>query len=127
MKNDLEEAERLNQKVIRLYQEGRYEDAIPHAERALALREKAIGPEHSNVATSLNNLAELYCARGRYADAEPLYLHALAIREKALGKDHPDVATSLNSLSAFYAPWLCIKQCQKGTVIAIPVLRGQMR
>ncbi|ODS31932.1 MAG: hypothetical protein SCARUB_02941 [Candidatus Scalindua rubra] len=102
MKNDLEEAERLNQKVIRLYQEGRYEDAIPHAERALALREKAIGPEHSNVATSLNNLAGLYRAQGRYADAEPRCLRALSINEKSLGENHPDVATSLNNLALLY-------------------------
>ena len=33
---------------------------------------EVLGPEHPNVATSLNNLAELYRAQGRYADAEPL-------------------------------------------------------
>ena len=40
---------------------------------SLAIREKALGPDHPDVATSLNNLAELYEAQGRYADAEPLY------------------------------------------------------
>ena len=59
----------------------------------LAIREKALGPDHPDVAQSLNNLAELYQAQGRYAEAEPLYKRALAIREKALGPDHPDVAT----------------------------------
>jgi len=49
------------------------------------------------VATSLNNLAELYYIQGQYAKAEPLHKRALAIREKALGPNHPDVATSLNT------------------------------
>lgn len=34
-------------------------------------------PHLSNVATSLNNLAELYRLQGRYEDAEPFHLQAL--------------------------------------------------
>ena len=63
---------------------------------------KALGFNHPSVATSLNNLAELYKTQGQYAQAEPLYKRSLAIREKALGPDHPDVATSLNSLAELY-------------------------
>ena len=73
--------------------QGRYAEAEPLYKRALAIREKALGPDHPDVARSLNNLAELYENQGRYAEAEPLYKRALAIREKALGPDHPDVAT----------------------------------
>ena len=87
----LVEAKRLNSEVVRLYEEGQYADAIPLAERSLAIREKALGPDHPDVATALNNLAELYESQGRYAEAEPLYKRSLAIREKALGPDHPDV------------------------------------
>ncbi len=52
------------------------------------------------MATSLNNLAELYRAQGRYAEAGPLHQRALAIREKALGPDHPHVAQSLENYAA---------------------------
>jgi tetratricopeptide (TPR) repeat protein len=55
------------------------------------------------VATSLNNLAELYRTQGLYAQAEPLHRRALAIREKALGPEHPDVAKSLNDLAYLLA------------------------
>ena len=65
-------------------------------------REKALGPDHPHVATSLNNLEELYEAQGQYAKAEPLHKRTLAIREKALGPDHPDVAQSLNNLALLY-------------------------
>ncbi len=47
-----------------LYQkQGRYADAEPLYKRALAIREKALGPNHPDVASSLNNLAELYRTR----------------------------------------------------------------
>ena len=55
----------------------------------MAIREKALGPEHPDTAASLNNLAALYYAMGDYAKAEPLYRRALAIYEKALGPEHP--------------------------------------
>ena len=67
--------------------------------RALAIDEKSFGPEHPNVAISLNNLAQLLQATNRLAEAEPLMRRALAIDEKSLGPEHPDVATSLNNLA----------------------------
>src|SRR6202521_4695264 len=95
----LVEAEALNKQVIELYRAGKYAEATPLAERALAIREKALGPDHPDVAQSLNNLAELYDNQGRNGETEPLYKRALAIREKALGPDHPLVAQSLNNLA----------------------------
>ena len=59
--------------------QGRYADAEPLYKRSLAIQEKALGPDHPDVATSLNNLAVLYQEQGRYADAEPLYKRSLAI------------------------------------------------
>ena len=59
--------------------QGRYADAEPLYKRSLAIWEKALGPDHPDVATALNNLAALYDDQGRYADAEPLYKRSLAI------------------------------------------------
>jgi CHAT domain-containing protein/Flp pilus assembly protein TadD len=99
---ELEELKRLNQQVEQLYKEGKYSQAIPLAERALAIREKTLGKEHPLVAESLNDLAQLYLVQGSYEKAEPLLVRSLAIREKALGKEHPDVANSLNNLASLY-------------------------
>ena len=66
----------------------------------MAIAEKALGPEHPQVATSLNNLAALYYAQGQYAEAELLFQRALAIWEKALGPEHPQVASSLENYAA---------------------------
>ena len=57
--------------------------------RALAIREHQLGPEHSDTAQSLNNLAGLYDEQGKYAQAEPLYQRALTILEQSLGPQHP--------------------------------------
>jgi tetratricopeptide (TPR) repeat protein len=76
-----------------------YAQARPLVERALAIREKVLGPEHSATATSLNSLALLLHDQGDPAAARPLYERALAIREKVLGPEHPDTATSLSNLA----------------------------
>jgi hypothetical protein len=59
-------------------------------ERALAIYEKVLGPEHRHTAASMGNLATLLSTQGDLAGARPLYERALAIREKMLGPQHPD-------------------------------------
>src|SRR5947209_14352606 len=78
---EADEVSELSQKVIQLYNAGRYADAISVAQQVLAIGEKALGRDHPDVATLLNNLALLYVSQGRYADAEPLYQRGLAIYE----------------------------------------------
>src|SRR5271157_1671209 len=90
----------LNATARSLDAKGDYAGAEPLLRRALAMVEKALGPDHPYVAACLNNLAELLRAKGDYAGAEPLYRRALAIDEKTLGPDHPDVARDLNNLAA---------------------------
>jgi CHAT domain-containing protein/tetratricopeptide (TPR) repeat protein len=98
----LKEAERLQKMADSLYEAGKYSDAMEPAQRALAIREKTLGPEHRDVAESLNSLALFQLGQGHYSDAEPLAQRALKIRETALGKKHPDVAVSLNTLAWLY-------------------------
>jgi tetratricopeptide (TPR) repeat protein len=98
----LEEAHRLGQQALELYQAGRYQEALPLQQRALELNEKILGPEHPETVTGLNNLAGIYEALGAFAKALALHQRALAIREKALGPEHPDTAASLNNLAALY-------------------------
>ncbi|MCH8196695.1 MAG: tetratricopeptide repeat protein [Proteobacteria bacterium] len=46
-------------------------EAEPFYRQSVAIREKALGPEHPRVATGLDNLAGLYEAQGKYAVASP--------------------------------------------------------
>ncbi|MEM1128378.1 MAG: tetratricopeptide repeat protein, partial [Bacteroidota bacterium] len=59
--------------------QGRYAEAEPLYEQALAVYQQVLGEEHTDTAASLNNLAFLYGSHGRYAEAEPLYEQALAV------------------------------------------------
>jgi hypothetical protein len=45
----------------------------PYYQRSLRIRETALGPDHPDVATSLNNLAALYQVQGNYGAAEPSF------------------------------------------------------
>jgi len=65
---------------LNCYAEAQYAKAEPLYGRALAIREKALGPGHTDLAQSLSNLAVLYQAQGQYAKAEPLKTRASAIR-----------------------------------------------
>lgn len=89
----------LNAEIKRLSDAGKYAEAIPIAERAVALGEATLGPHHLDVAKSLYELAQLAGRQGRFADAEAPAKRCLAIREEALGPNHPDVAASLNILA----------------------------
>lgn len=80
----------------------RQAEAEPLFQRALAIYQKAAGPEHPAVATVLNNIGQVDRDLDRDAEAEARIKHSLAIREKALGPDHPDVARSLNNLAGLY-------------------------
>jgi tetratricopeptide (TPR) repeat protein len=96
------DAAALTARVIALYRAGKFAEAVPLAQRALATTEKALGPNHPDLAASLADLATLYDGQGRYADAEPLLKQSLAIHEKSLGPNHPNVAASLNNLAELY-------------------------
>jgi tetratricopeptide (TPR) repeat protein len=77
----------------------RYAEAEPLYRRALAIDEASLGPDHTNVANHLNNLASLLQDTNRLGEAEPLYRRALKIDEARLGPDHPSVAIGLNNLA----------------------------
>ena len=59
----------------------------------------ALGPNHPDVARTLNNMSVLASDLGRYEEAEQLARQALAIDERALGPEHPDVASSLTNIA----------------------------
>lgn len=92
----------LNQTGSYCTQRGQYAEVEPLFKRSLAIRENTRGPDHADIAISLNNLAQLYRVQGKYAEAEPLYRRSLAISEQVLGPDHATVALSLNNLAELY-------------------------
>jgi tetratricopeptide (TPR) repeat protein len=66
------------------------------------VKESELGEDHPDVATSLNNLAQLHMARSRYLEAAPLLERSLAIQEKALGAEHAVLGRTLTLLGEVY-------------------------
>ena len=85
-----------------LYEQGRFQEAIPHAKQALTIAEQEIGTDDVAFAALLDNLAALYEAEMRYAKAQPLYRRALDIRVKTFGAEHPEVVQSLINLALMH-------------------------
>lgn len=79
------ESARLNAEVVRLYLEGKYDEALPLARRVLELREKALGADDMSVASALNNLSAIHARKGKAGEAEQLLRRSLAITEKRAG------------------------------------------
>jgi tetratricopeptide (TPR) repeat protein len=88
----------LRTQVSQLYNQGKYAEAAPIAERYADLARQKHGDTHTEYATAIAWLADVYQGQRRYAEAEPLYRRALAARERTLGAEHPDVVQSSTTL-----------------------------
>lgn len=81
---------------------GRDDEAAAAYRRALAVTEKALGPENRFTADRLTDLALFHHARGDFAEADSYYQRALAVKEKILGPGHPETEAAMNDLALFY-------------------------
>jgi tetratricopeptide (TPR) repeat protein len=80
----------LNNLAALLSEQGDLPAARPLYERALAIFEKVLEPEHPTTAMSLNNFANVLQDQGDLMRPQPLYERALAIWEKTLATEHPN-------------------------------------
>ena len=85
-----------------LYKYAKYEKAITLNRTLLDLREKVLGEEHPDTATSINIMGAIHHIQGNFERALEYYLKALAMREKVLGAEHPDTADSYNNIGVIY-------------------------
>ena len=82
---------------------GDLEGARTHFQRALAIDEKAFGPDHPNVAIAVDNLGLVLKDLGDPEGARTHFQRALRIFEHFLGKEHSNtliVRRNLESLDA---------------------------
>ncbi len=73
----------LNNLVQLYHAQGKDAEAEPLYQRSLAIREKALGPEHPDVATSLENYAAILRQTARADQAERMEARAKAMRAKS--------------------------------------------
>ena len=92
--------------------EGKLEEARGDYARALAIREKVLGPEHPEVAYALIRLGEVAMAAGEAGEAIGVLERALRIRE-ASGRDPLNLAEARFALAR--ALWeASVSRCSRG-------------
>ncbi len=76
-----------------------YINARPYVEQALTIREKVLGSNHPDTASSLSDLAFLFFTDGSYETAVLHSRRALSILEANFGSNDPKTAAGINSLA----------------------------
>jgi TonB family protein len=95
---ELIEASNLSVQVVKYYKEGKYDEALPLAKRAVELREKALGREHMLVGDALANLASIYIGKQKLGDAGSSFERVLDIYAKVYGAENPKLCGILDNL-----------------------------
>ncbi|KAJ5147913.1 hypothetical protein N7526_001265 [Penicillium atrosanguineum] len=93
----------LQQRLIPHANYGRLKEAEEMYRRALAGKEKVLGPDHTSTLITVNNLGNLYSNQGKLEEAEKIYQRALIGYEKALGPDHTFTLGTVNNLGLLYS------------------------
>ena len=78
---------------------GLYVSGEPHLRTALDIRRRLFGPQNSDLAASLNDLAFLLYRQGDYEEAETFCRQALTMCRDLFGDDHLATADSLDGLA----------------------------
>lgn len=80
--NALQEAQKISAEAVRLFQQKKYDEAAPLAEKAIAIREKKLGKNHVSVAQAWRNLAYIQLRREKRKEAEKAFENAFEIYER---------------------------------------------
>jgi tetratricopeptide (TPR) repeat protein len=96
---ELAEAARLNAAIVKLVMAGKYEEALPLANRILEIREKAFGNESKQVADALMNIATIQQQLTHVTEAEKFYKRALSIYEKGGDENAAQIAEAVDGLA----------------------------
>lgn len=99
---ELKEASTLTESVVRLFNEQKFDQALPLAKRALEIRQRLLPRTDPQVAASLSNLASIYTAKGNYGPAKETLLQLLQVQEERSGPDDVGLARTLDRLGLLY-------------------------
>jgi CHAT domain-containing protein len=97
-RQQLDEATRLIEKVGQLSNEEKYHEAVPLAEKALAIRQEILGEQNRHTATAWHWLGYLFNSLGDFKAAKPHVEKALAVRRTVLGEEHAQTVSSMNNM-----------------------------
>lgn len=99
---ELKEASDLAESVAKLYDEKKFDEALPLAKRALQIREKLLPISDPRVSASLNYLGNIYLVKGDYRAAEQTFERLLQSFEERFGPTAVNLAATLDRLAMLY-------------------------
>jgi TonB family protein len=100
--NELTEATALTQTVVKLFQEQKFDEALPLAKRALEIRERLLPSNDPLIELSLLYLGDLYLAKRKFRESRATYERAFKICELRLGSENVALAPVLDRLAVVY-------------------------
>lgn len=101
----------------------RSDEARLMLEAVLATEQAQLGPDHPDLAYTLNTLGVLADAQERHDDALELYQRALDIRSAALPVGHPATATVLANMAGAYRDLGAVAEARDHYTQAADILR----
>jgi serine/threonine protein kinase len=101
---DAEEWAKLQDAIATLlFDQGKYREAEQLFRRVIAVRARAMGPEHVDTLASRHRLVYVLNEEEKHEEAETEARQVVTLREKILGSEHPDTLLSrYNLASALY-------------------------
>ncbi|CAF1424907.1 unnamed protein product [Adineta steineri] len=100
--NDEDKAHLYRQLGLIKNAQGKYKQALSFHEKALAIRQHSLPPNHPDLAESYNNIGEVHDRMGNYSEALSFYEKALEIRQQSLPPNHPDLGESYNNIGSVH-------------------------
>jgi len=79
-----------------------YKEALEWYKKALDIRERVLGKDHPDTATTYHNIALLHQYQRNDKEALEWYKKALDIRERVLGEEHPSIASTYGNIGCIY-------------------------
>lgn len=92
----------INEIALTMHEVGNSGKAIDYLQRTLIIMKKIHGEKHTLIATTMNNLGEVWKALDAPDKAIDSFQQALEIWEKVYGEEHPNVAVVMNNLGLTY-------------------------
>lgn len=99
------EADLLNaryQRVNRLLRDGKLDEALLQADKALGMARKMYGAGAPGTAPAIDRIAAVYRAMGRFPEAQALLRQALEIVRKELGDNHYYTVSAMSNLAGIH-------------------------
>lgn len=82
-----------------LYRQAKFQDAILKYEEVLKQQEASLGPKHSAIAITLNNMAAVYFGAGNAQNAQEIYQKVATLQAETLGKDHREYIKTMSNMA----------------------------